>query len=567
MVASRLAFGLAGLLLATTAVHAQFILPQDYRQQAPARVQYAPVDRALQPTTPYAPTAPAAPAPYAPSEARAPTQQPQSFYPQNFRTEKPIVQGETRTNWQEHRGQTERRAPVDTRSRPESRTLPDVRPLPEARGLADVRPPLDVRNAQEGRTSTPELRTQFLGNVPLGPPDLRDQVQLERRNNLGEIRTAPAPLVENRYLDYKVPERAPYDFRPYDYKPVDARTTDYKSQDNKAPDQKVLDPRLKEKGPEIQARIDCRAILYKAVECNFLDYREPDPKLLELAAKFPEINLGIVPKEYSKEAIDRWSPLITYLSREIGLKISLKVANDYQALLESQKAGLIHMAIYSPLFFAKARLAGSKIEAFAVETNPDGGRGAHSVVYAMSRGPNPKVEDLKGRSIGLVDPNSLTGYSVARFALASQKLDPDSFLGKQVFTGSHENALVALSQGLVDLAVGEWKSDEDSTLTRLLSRGLLKNVDGSPMRRDDFRIVLKSEPLVNSPIAYLADMPEDLKAMLRRAMLEAPMRDRAAFERVYDTKGKTWEIIDTKAYDGTVELLRYMEENRKRKQS
>ncbi|HRJ70526.1 MAG TPA: hypothetical protein PK812_13065, partial [Beijerinckiaceae bacterium] len=114
MVASRLAFGLAGLLMASTAVKAQFILPQDYRQPNTARVQYAPVDRALQPTAPSAHT-----------DNRAPTQQPQAFFPQNFRADKPITQGESRTNWQDHRNQAESRqdvrAPVELQPRAAAR--------------------------------------------------------------------------------------------------------------------------------------------------------------------------------------------------------------------------------------------------------------------------------------------------------------------------------------------------------------------------------------------------------------------------------------------------------------
>jgi len=365
---------------------------------------------------------------------------------------------------------------------------------------------------------------------------------------------------EEKYIDYKPVEGRPYDFRPLDFKPVDTRAMEYRSLENKIQDQKVLDPRLKDKGPEIQARLECKAILYRAVECNFLDYKEVDPRLQELFAKYPELTIGVVPKEYSKETPDRWAGLMTHLSREIGLKVSLKIANDYQALIESQRAGLIHIAVYSPLAYARARNTGSKVEAFAVETNGDGTRGSHAVIYALNRGAAAKVEDYRGKSIGLVDPNSISGYSVPRFAVMGQKLDPDSVFSRQVFAGSHENALVALSQGLVDYAVGQWTSDEDSTLAKLLARGALRNVDGTPMRRDDFRVVLKSELIINSPIAYLSEMPEDIKATIRKAFLEAPMRDRSAFEKIYESKGRSWETIEASAYDNTIDLVRFIDD-------
>ena len=497
-------------------------------------------------------------------------------------------------------------------AQPDYRTPPQVRdarsqpaapyqPAYDARQAAPLTPPPST--AYQPPVSTPvaaptDYRMQGQPYRPGMPSeirpvgtDARQQVQ-DFRNPAGAMRPVPGvqpigvgpdgryPVYEARpgvidprvvvprkeeYIDYKILDGRAYDFRPVDFKPVDTRTLEYRSQDNRTPDQKVLDPRLKDKGPEILATLDCKAILYRSVECNFLDYREVDPQLQALFARYPEVAFGIVPKEYSKETLDRWQPLLAHLSREIGLKLSLKVANDYQALTESMRAGVVHVAIYSPMAYARARHTGVRIEPFAVETNTDGGKGSHAMIYTLARSAGPaRADEMKGKSIGMVDPNSVAGYFVPRQMIASQKLDPDSYFGKQVFTGSHANALTALAQGLVDLAVGEWTSEEDSTLSRLLARGNLKNADGTAMRRDDFRVVAKSELIANAPITYLSDMPDDLKALIRRAMLEAPMRDRTAFEKVYEGKGRGWDTIEGPAYDRAIDLVKYMDESRSR---
>lgn len=581
MALRRVVFGVTGALLASTAVLAQqgVIAPEPRVAQ-----------QAVQP--------------YIPPDGRI-SGQPQSFYPQDFRANRAqpaVVAGtDARTNWAEHRGQADPNVAVRTRVGAQ-----DSRPVATAAGPVDYRaasprvstqpPPAYLPNdSQQIPAFTPPaipagtiVERPYVQPAAVRAPvqDSRPQETIRPARPVPGVLPVAAPAAvdtrlpvyearpgvidprvviprEEKYIDYKPIDGRPYDFRPIDYKPVDTRSLEYRSFDNKIQDQKVLDPRLKDKGPEIQTRLECKAILYRAVECNFLDYKEVDPKLQDLFAKYPEVTLGVVPKEYSKETMDRWAPLMAHLSREIGLKISLKIANDYQALMESQRAGLIHIAVYSPMAYARARHTGAKIEAFAVETNGDGSRGSYSVLYTLARGAAPKTEDFKGKSLGLVDPNSISGYSVPRFALASQKLDPDQVLNRQVFTGSHENALIALSQGLVDYAVGQWTSDEDSTLARLLARGALKNVDGSSMRRDDFRVVMKSEMIINSPVAYLSELPDDLKATIRRAVLEAPMRDRAAFDRIYDGKGRNWESIDASAYDNTVELIRYIDDGRR----
>lgn len=586
--------GLAGVLMLSTTALAQAPLPQGFRPAASqAIVPYVPADNrgAGQPAQGYLPqdfrstTRPfGQAAPSAPQDYRAAAQQdyraaaqPPAFQPppppqaggyQAPLSQPPIYQQPVLSEPRQvipaaQAYPLDPRASVqDYRNRPAPRVAEPPQPIrPET-----YEAPRAAAPAAPYRAPVPQYQQGMAGY------GMASQTQADTRYPVYEARPGvidPRVVMPRKeeYIDYKSADGRSYDFRPLDYKPVDTRVVDYKSEDNRTPDQKVLDPRLKEKGPEIQQVLECKAILYRAVECNFLDYKEVDPKLQELLNRYPEVTFGIVPKEYNKEAMDRWQPLLTYLTREIGLKISLKVANDYRALIESQRAGVIHMALYNPLSFARARASGVKLEAFAVETNTDGSKAGHSIIYTLARGPVQRLEDVRGRSIGYVDPNSLTGYFVPKFLLSSQKIDADATLSKQVFTGSHENALTALSQGLIDVAVGQWTSEEDSTLARMLARGALKHPDGTPMRREDFRILYKSEPVMNSPIAYLADLPEDLKALIRRAMLEAPMRERAAFEAIYKDKGRTWDVIDNKAYETAIDLIRFMDDSRTRPQA
>ncbi|MFX4967357.1 PhnD/SsuA/transferrin family substrate-binding protein, partial [Acinetobacter baumannii] len=80
--------------------------------------------------------------------------------------------------------------------------------------------------------------------------------------------------------------------------------------------------------------------------------------------------------------------------------------------------------------------------------------------------------------------------------------DAEGYFSKVVFTGSHENAMLALSQGTVDVAANQWTSDNDSTLAQMLTKVMLKNADGSAMKKDDFSIIHKSAPIINGPYAY-----------------------------------------------------------------
>ena len=46
-------------------------------------------------------------------------------------------------------------------------------------------------------------------------------------------------------------------------------------------------------------------------------------------------------------------PFVNYLSRELGTRVTLRIANDYAAVIEGQRAGNIHIGGYGPASFAR----------------------------------------------------------------------------------------------------------------------------------------------------------------------------------------------------------------------
>jgi len=276
-------------------------------------------------------------------------------------------------------------------------------------------------------------------------------------------------------------------------------------------------------------------------------------------AKYPELIFAIIPAENASGVVERYTPFVSYLAKELGTKVTLRIANDYAAIIEGQRAGNIHIGMYGPASFARARMTGAKIDAFAIETNIDGTKGYHSVFYVKKDSPYQKVEDLKGKNLGLVDPNSTSGNNVPRFVLDGMKIEPETFFGKVVYTGSHENAVIALSQGTVDIVANWWNDEQESNLLRMARKNMVK--------AEDFRIIYKSEQIVNSPMAYLTDLPDDLKTAIRDAVLNLATKDKAAFDKIYEGKQGPLVAVDNKAYDPIIELNKFVDALRKKKSS
>ncbi|MGN1288513.1 MAG: phosphonate ABC transporter substrate-binding protein [Bradyrhizobium sp.] len=281
-------------------------------------------------------------------------------------------------------------------------------------------------------------------------------------------------------------------------------------------------------------------------------------------AKYPEITFAVIPAENGSGVTERYGPLTEYLSKELGIKVNLRVANDYAAVIEGQRAGNIHIGYYGPASFARARLTGVKTDAFVIDVNADGSKGYYSVFYVLAKSPYQKVEDLKGKNIGLVDPNSTSGNNMPRFKLNAMGIDPETYFSKVVFTGSHENAVLALAQGTVDVAANWWNADDDSNLTRMLAKNMVKSSDGTPLKKEDFRIIVKSDLIINSPYAYLESLPDDMKAKIKQAFLDMPKKDPEAFKKLSDGKNQPWQPVTNADYDKTIELIKFVDALRKK---
>jgi phosphonate transport system substrate-binding protein len=273
-------------------------------------------------------------------------------------------------------------------------------------------------------------------------------------------------------------------------------------------------------------------------------------------SKYPELVFASIPDENAAAVTERYSDFVAYLSREIGVPVKLRIAGDYAAVIEGQRAEQIHIAYYGPASYARARMIGVKTTPFAIEVLKGGVKGYYSVLFVKANSPYQKIEDLKGKNLALVDPNSTSGNNVPRYAMDKMGIKPEEFFGKVVYSGSHTNALMALNQGTVDVAANLYNNENDSELVRMADKGMLK--------REDFRIIFKSDQIVNSPIAYLDSLPADLKKKIEQAFFDAPKKDKAAFEKLSGGKNDPFQTVTHEAYLPVVELNKFVDVLRKK---
>ncbi len=274
-------------------------------------------------------------------------------------------------------------------------------------------------------------------------------------------------------------------------------------------------------------------------------------------SRYPELVYAVVPAENASGVTERMGPWMAYLSKELGVKVTLRIASDYAAVIEGQRAGTIHIGDYGPSSYVRAHtVTNGGVDAFASMRASDGSTGYFSVAYAKASATGSKLEDFKGKNLCLVDPNSTSGNNVPLYSMNKMGMDPEKFFGKVINAGSHENAVMAVQQGTCDVAFNWWNSEDDSNLTRMANKNMVK--------KEDFKIVFRSEKIPGSPYAYLTNLPADLKSAIRTAFMEAPKRDKAAFDRLSDGKSPGFAPAQHSDYQVTIELQKFVDGLRKK---
>lgn len=274
-------------------------------------------------------------------------------------------------------------------------------------------------------------------------------------------------------------------------------------------------------------------------------------------AKYPELVYATVPAENASGVTERFGPWMEYLSKELGVKVTLRIAADYAAVIEGQRAGTIHIGDYGPSSYVRAHtVSNGGVEAFATMRASDGSTGYFSVAYSRKDAAGTKLDDFKGKNLCLVDPNSTSGYNVPMFAMNNANIDPAKFFGKVVNAGSHENAIMALQQGTCDAAFNWWNSEDDSNLSRMANKNMVKLAD--------FKIVFRSEKIPGSPYAVLTNLPADLKAAISKAFFDAPTKAPEAFKRLSDGKSPGFAAVKHSDYKVTEDLQRFVDALRKK---
>ena len=214
-------------------------------------------------------------------------------------------------------------------------------------------------------------------------------------------------------------------------------------------------------------------------------------------------NVLLVPADGGTEegTISDFKPIFNALSLATNYSFNIIVGQSYSAVVEGICSGLADFAWFGPVTYLQAKDKGC-VELLAVEV-----RKGSSVYYSgiFTNNSNLSINnlnDLYGKKVAFGDINSTSSFVFPMAMLVESGINPIKDLSKSQLTGSHANSLKALQAGIVDAAAASFNSYE-------------KAVRQGSIIANEFKIIAKSDPIPNPPLAMSVNLPKIVKDTIR----------------------------------------------------
>jgi phosphonate transport system substrate-binding protein len=254
------------------------------------------------------------------------------------------------------------------------------------------------------------------------------------------------------------------------------------------------------------------------------------------------LRFGIVSREAAAE------PTLARVCEALGAALECDVAPrvlpTFEALRQEIVADRIELAWCPPISAVQLELAGKV--SIAVGVFREGGSSYSSAIFVAASSPCMRIEDLRGKRLAWVDPESAAGYRLPKLRLASLGLDDDAF-ASETFEGAHESVVHAVMEGRAD--AGATHVSFAPVRGNIESAGWLRA--GYAMH--DVRILATAGPIPPDVIVVSQRVPEAMHESIVEALVSLERRDD-----VLDLfAGSGFVLVGRYQYDGLRELLRH----------
>ena len=265
------------------------------------------------------------------------------------------------------------------------------------------------------------------------------------------------------------------------------------------------------------------------------------------SAEVKKFNMVFVPASEKGDEND-YTGLINIVNKLTSFEIKFIKVTDYNAAVEAMRADRAQIAWYGGKTYIKAaELANA--EAFAAGVRP-GEKDAGYFTYFVVRADSSLKDftDVKGKVLSLNSIGSTSGDLIPQVELAKIKLSTTNKndFKKVFYAGSHDACLLAVLNKQADVC-------------GMSSRNFEARLADNTFKRNDVRILHKSDRVPPPPLAYSKKIPLEDRKKIQKAVLEAHKHGKISG---YGGQMSHYVLVKDSDYDVLRNVVKLLNKNR-----
>jgi len=273
------------------------------------------------------------------------------------------------------------------------------------------------------------------------------------------------------------------------------------------------------------------------------------------AQEITEFRIGLLGGENASDRLRANECLREKAEELLGVPTKLFAPADYNGVIEGLLGGNLDMAWLGASGYAKVYLTDPEaVEPVLVKVNNDGSYGYYSIGFARVDSEINSLDDMKGKTFGFGDPNSTSGYLIPSIEIPKlgYSMKPGEYFSDVVFTGGHEQTIVAVFNG--DIAggvtwadgLGEWEDGYNSGALR-------KATDAGLVDMTEIKEIWRSPVIPEGPVVLSKKLPADIKEKMTTLMANLVKDDKECGYGVMAGEARGFEPITHDAYTSIIE--------------
>jgi phosphonate transport system substrate-binding protein len=211
-----------------------------------------------------------------------------------------------------------------------------------------------------------------------------------------------------------------------------------------------------------------------------------------------------IPEEAATEQVRKFTPLATYLEKQLGMKVEFTPVSDYPAAVEALVNKKVDLVWFGGFTHVQANLrSGGKIVPLAQREEDTK---FQSVFIAKTDSGIKTLNDMKGKQISFGSQSSTSGHLMPRSFLLQANINPEKDFKRIAYSGAHDATIAAVAAGRVTagaLNISVWQKFVDE-----------KKVDPTAVR-----VIYTTPTYFDYNWTVHADLPAATRDKLRQAFL------------------------------------------------